>query len=125
MLIKRQDMIKILELINSLSDKRFDIKTQYKLLKIKKAIADEFEIYQQQLMNNCSEFFQRDEKGNLITDNCGGLKVIQEKVQECNQSIGELLNMRVQIPDVYFTIDELEKLNLTLEELNSLIDFIK
>jgi hypothetical protein len=31
----------------------------------------------------------------------------------------------IQVPDIYFTIEELEKLDLTLEELDAFIPFIK
>lgn len=47
MLIRRQEISPILELINSLGNQKFDISTQYKLIKIKKYLEPELEIYQQ------------------------------------------------------------------------------
>ena len=39
--------------------------------------------------------------------------------------IDKMNNLEIQIPDIYFTLDELESLNLTLNELLILEKFIK
>ena len=52
-------------------------------------------------------------------------KIQQEKMAECYFLMTQMNNLDVQIPDIYFTLDELEKLELTLEEMEILLPFIK
>lgn len=125
MLVKRKNISKLEELINSLSKRKFNIKTQYKFIKIKKAIEQEEEIYQEQLKINCEPFFERDNEDNPILSSQGGYKIKAEKMNECYLLMNQMNNLEVQIPDIYFSLDELEELNLPLESLSILEPFIK
>ena len=49
MLIKRSQINEIIKLINKLKEKKFNISTQYKLIKIEKFILEEQEIFQEQI----------------------------------------------------------------------------
>ena len=55
----------------------------------------------------------------------GGIKIKEGYQSECQKKIQEFNQLDVTIPDVYFTIEELESLNLTLFELEVLEPFIK
>lgn len=125
MMIKRKNIDKINQLFNRLSNERFDIKLQYKLIKIKKAIQEEADIYQEQLFKNCSPFFELDENGQPIVNSDGGFKIQEQYIVKCNNILRDLNKLDVQIPDIYFSIDELEPLNLTFGELEILMPFIQ
>ena len=125
MIVKRKDINQINQLLERLADKKFDIKLQYKLIKIKKAIQEESEIYQEQIFKNCSPYFEIGENGQPKVNPAGGLKIRDDSIQECNQILNELNNIDVQIPDIYLSIDELEPLDLTLGELEILMPFIQ
>ena len=45
--------------------------------------------------------------------------------EECLQKVQEIQQQSIQIPDIYFTLEELKDLNLTLPELQVLEPFIK
>lgn len=125
MTIKRRDINNLYKTISALKDKKFDIKLQYKLIKIKKSIQEEMEIYQEQMFKNCYDFFELDENNNPIVSADGGYKIKSEQINECNKILNQLENMSIQIPDIYFSLDELQTLNLTMEELELFIPFIK
>lgn len=125
MLIKRDTIKDIENVIQLLSDKKFDIKTQYKFIKINKVLKQEEEIYNEQIRLNCQDFFERDENGNPLVNEDGGYKIKKDRIQECYLMIDKMNNLEIQIPDIYFTLDELESLNLTLNELLILEKFIK
>lgn len=125
MVIKREDINKIKETINKMGDKKFDIQTQYKLLKIKRAAQEEEDLYQEQMMINCKKFFELDNNGQPVMSEKGGFKIKPDKISECNQFLNKMEKVLIQVPDIYFTIEELEKLDLTLEELDAFIPFIK
>ena len=63
--------------------------------------------------------------GNPVINEQGGYKIQQNKMAECYFLMTQMNNLDVQIPDIYFTLDELEKLDLSLEEMETLLPFIK
>lgn len=124
MLIKRKNISGILKTIKTVSDKKFDIKLQYKFIKIQKALDEELQIYQNQLFENCKEFFEKDENGQFNVSD-GGYAINPDKIQECEQVIRRIDEMEIQIPDIYLSLDELESLDLTYTELMVFECFIK
>lgn len=124
-LINRNKLNQIDALIDQLSKKRFDIHIQYKFIKIRKAIKEEEEIYQEQIKLNCEPYFEKDQFGNPIMNEQGGFKISSEKINECYLLMHQMNSLDIQIPDIYFSLDELEKLDLTLGELSLLEPFIK
>ena len=124
MLINRQNLKSLEETINNFYQKEFNIQTQYKLLQVLKAVKEEQKILNDQIASLMEQFGERDSNGDLIfIDN--GFKLIPEKAKECEKKYLELLEMKIQIPDIYFTLDELENLHLTLEQLSYFEPFIK
>jgi hypothetical protein len=75
MIIKSSQISSILYIIEKLSNKKFNIQTQYKFLKIKQALEQEELIYQDVLFKNIENYFEKDDNGNIITDDKGGCKI--------------------------------------------------
>lgn len=124
MIINRINLTKLTEIFKKVEDVKFNINTQYKLLKMKKSIEEEEQIYIQQL-NVLKEFCLKDDNGNFIQDDNGGYKIDDTKKEQCAQLIAEINTLQIQVPDMYFSLEELEPLNLTFKELEALEPFIK
>lgn len=58
-------------------------------------------------------------------NNDGGYKIKDECKEQCAIVLNNLFNMDISIPDIYLSLDELEELNLSLEQLELLMPFIK
>lgn len=125
MVLSREDSFLAYQTILKLKDKKMDIRTQYKLIKIKKAIEKEKELYSEQLFMQCDKYFEKNEEGKFIMNQDGGYKIKDDKLEECNYIIKELNKLQVQLPDIFFSIEELELLDLNFEELETLIEFVK
>lgn len=123
MLFYRFKLESLYRLLQDKGELHFSISTQYKLLKIKSVLKNEIEIYNEQI-TSLEEFFEKDDNGNLI-QNSEGFKIKKECLKECQAKINELNNSQISLPDIYFSIDELEPLSLTLNELELLQPFIK
>lgn len=124
MLVKRKNLYTIMSIIDRIKGKTFNLQTQYKFLKIKKQIEPEFSIYLEQKILNGNPYFVKDENGNPIMDK-GGYTIITEKVNEFQKVMRDLAESTISIEDCYFSLDELEGLDLSLEELEVLMDFIR
>lgn len=124
-MIVQRDTLPILSgIFARIGNIKFNINTQYKLLKIKKVIDEEAEIYGKQ-MERLMEFCVRDENGDFIKNDKGGFEVQPDKIDECNKIVEEINSIEVQFPDLYFQLEEFEPLDLTFKELEALDPFIR
>ena len=112
-------------LIDKLKEKTFDINTQYKFIKLSKVIKEESQYAVEQELLLFNVYGERDEKGQFIANEQGGVKIKQDCLAECLEKLTQLSKRTVQLPDLYFSIDELQELGLTLGELEVLEPFIK
>lgn len=125
MLIKRNQLTHILNIIENNKDKQFNISTQYKMLLIKKKIKEDFDLIEEQYQLLLNLYGEKSEDGNFIKTKDDGIKIKESYQNECYEKIKEFNQLEVSIPDIYFTIEELESLNLTFFELEVLEPFIK
>lgn len=125
MIYTTSEVKKLSQLLESIKDKVFDINTQYKFLKIAKIIKEEEELIQEQEFLLLKRYAEVDENGKFITSEDGGVKIKDGEIAEFGIKLMELKYRRVQLPDIYFSLDELEPLNLSLGQLELLIPLIK
>lgn len=113
------------KIIDKIKEKTFDINTQYKFIKISKVIREEEELINEQQFLLLKQYAEKNEDGQFIVNKSGGFKIKEECVEECGLKIMEINNRQITLPDIYFSLDELEPLGLTLGELELLEPFIK
>ena len=83
-------------------------------------------MYHQKFSEIINEFGKRDENGEFVYSQDGSsIEIIEGRQTECQEKVNELQNLEAEIQDIFFTIDELDGLNLTLYEMNCLLPFIK
>ena len=105
---------------------KFPLKTAYKLNKLITQVNNEISFYQQKFSEIINEFGKRDENGEFVYSQDGSsIEIIVGRQSECQEKVNELQNLEAEIQDIFFTIDELDGLNLTLYEMNCLLPFIK
>lgn len=112
-------------LLDKIKKFHFSVQTQYKFLKINKVVQSEIDIFEQQKQNLIENYAELDKNGKLIVSDNGGIKIKDECFQECVDKINEINMLQITFPDIYFSLEELEVLDLTLEELELLEPFIK
>lgn len=119
------DLKGLINLIDKIKTKTFDINTQYKFLKISKVAKEEFELLGEQQSLLLQEYGEKDADGKYVINEDGGFKIKTELIQECAAKVNELNTHPVQFPDIYFSLDEFDNLGFTLEDLELLDPFIK
>lgn len=125
MKIKRFELNNIASVINSIGEKKGPIKTQYKFVKLKKIAEEEQKIQQDLIDENCMQFLEKDENGELVPHEQGGYKIQEDKIEDCNRVIGEIMETEIEINDITFTLDELEGLELSLNQIDVLMPVIE
>lgn len=101
------------------------IKISYKFSKLARAIEQEKNFYQSKVQEIIEEYGERDENGELkLTDNKTAFVIKEDKVLECQQKMNELSELEIDIEEIKFSIDDLEGLTLSPQEMDILIPFI-
>lgn len=125
MICSTERLKELSKIIGKIKEKIFDINTQYKFIKISKVIREEEELVNEQQFLLLKQYAEKNEDGQFIVNKNGGFKIKEECVEECGLKIMEINNRQITLPDIYFSLDELEPLGLTLGELELLEPFIK
>ncbi len=106
-------------------DKHCALKTSYKLNKLYSAVLKELEFYREKFSAIVQEFAKRDENGNYVyTDDGSSVEIADGKNVECQEKVAELQNLEVELPDITFTIEEFNDMDISVAELNSLMPLI-
>lgn len=125
MICSTERLKELSKIIDKIKEKTFDINTQYKFIKISKVIREEEELINEQQFLLLKQYAEKNEDGQFIVNKDGGFKIKEECVEECGLKIMEINNRQITLPDIYFSLDELEPLGLTFGELELLEPFIK
>ena len=98
-------------------------KLAYKIMKFCKGIEAEEEFYNNKRSEIIQMYATKDANGQPIIEN-GTVSIIEDKITEANAAMQELNNMDVDMPNVRFTLSELEELKLSASDMYALDDFI-
>lgn len=125
MIITRNDGLNFIRVVENIKTKSFDFQVQYKILKLKKAITEELMETDKFVTELAQKYGKKDEDGNLITRENGGIAIEENMKEEFIAEANKLDEMELQIPDIYLSEDEISGLGLTLEEVEIFMMFIK
>ena len=104
---------------------KLPIKVAYKLSRLAAAIENEVTFYQTKFREILNEYCLVDDNGNYVpTDDGQGFKIQPGKETECNQAMADLHNLEIELPDITFSIDEFDGLELRIQDLNGIMPFI-
>lgn len=121
------EAFQILEIRNLLVNQKLPIRVSYKFTRFFNELEEETKFFNDTLQKLIEEYGKKDENGDYIyTDDKQGVKIQDEKFQECMDKIEELNKLEVNLDYIpEFTLDELEPLNLEMKYINLLLPYIK
>lgn len=110
----------ILKIENTLS-----IKTSYKLVQLSNKCQEHMVFYREKFEEIINQYAKKDENGNIIVAENEGIQIKDGAQDECFGRLTELDLLEVDLPDLKFSIDEFEKVNLSPEQLETLMPFLE
>ena len=112
-------------LCEKLSDQQLPLRLSYKIAKGLNLISTELDFYKKQYTLCLKAYAQQNSDGNFeMTDN-GNIKIKPGSEEECIKRLQELDSMEFELSNFEFTLDELEGLNFTINDMKVLSPFIK
>ena len=110
---------------SQLKNQQMSIKTAYKLSKLTQEIENELVFYYEKIQEIINKYAVLDESGKAVTtENGNGVKLRPETQEVCYNEVQELQEMEITLPEISFTLDELEKLELTPAQVAEIMPFI-
>lgn len=91
------EMINIYGTLNELMSKNFSGKNAFNIARLARELNKELETFDQARKQVVDKYTLRDSDGNPVMDEQGNIKVIPDKVEECNQDFSTLLNSQLEI----------------------------
>ena len=91
------EMINIYGTLNELMSKNFSGKNAFNIARLARELNKELETFDQARKQVVDKYTLRDSIGNPVVDEQGNIKVIPDKVEECNQDFSTLLNSQLEL----------------------------
>lgn len=107
-----------------LSQVKLPAQFAYKIMKFCKSIEVEEEFYYKKKSELINIYAARDADGNLIVNNDDTVKILDGYLNEANAAMQELNNMEVEVPNIKFSLAELDGLHLSVADMYALDPFI-
>ena len=126
MTLKMQNILGFSNFYNIVKDQKLSVRTAYNLAVLMRAIETEMEFYRKKFQEIIMEYGELDEKGNPIPVAEGnGVKLRQGVEAECYKALEELQNLEIALPNVFFTLEDFNNVELTVNDIGAIIPFIK
>ncbi len=124
--MKRNDLLKILDLEEKFDDGEMGIKTAYKLGKLFSFAEKEKEEYGVFINTLMVKYGEKNDDDTLKTDEDGYVRFNQEYTAEVNQEVAEYMAEEIILKeDIKFDLEDFEKVSFGLKDIKTLTPFIK
>lgn len=121
MILKMSNIIALKGVCENLKSQKTSVKTAYKISKILNAVEKEFEFYQTKFAEIVNEYSEKDENGQPVLINGGqGVKIQPDKISEAQTKMVELEAIEVDLTTSPLTLDELEGLEISISDMQTL-----
>lgn len=124
MKIKMYQVFKVLNIYKNVKELTVPAKVAYNFNKLCVSLDADAKFYEDQVSKILQQYGEKNEDGSLNADT-SGVKIKEEFIETAQKEMSDLWNLEVDAPDIYFTIDELDGLNLSIEDFNGMLPFIK
>lgn len=122
--VKISNLLNSTEVLQKLSKTQLKAKTAWQVSKVLKLAEEEMQTFNDTRMEVLKKYAEKDENGELITDENNNCKIIPEKISEFNDELTELLDNEIELNVNKINIEDLNDIDFTPAEINSLEAFI-
>ena len=126
MTLKMYQIVELPTFLNKIKQQKLPFKTAYQIALLMREVDKHHSFYQEQFREILMEHSKKDEQGNLVPTSDGqGVMLAEETMDEAYTKLAELHDLDVILPDIKFTMEAFEKVELTPEEMIILLPFIE
>lgn len=123
--MKMYEVLDLQVLYNNIATIKLPLKTTYKFTRLMKRAEEEIAFYQEKFREIVEEYGVKENGEYKFTPDGQSIVIIEGKEAECNAKLLELRNLEVQIDNIKFSIEELEGIDISIQELSCLMSLIE
>ena len=124
--VKISDLLNSTEALQKLAGTELKAKLAWQVGRILKAAEAEIQSFNETRMDLIRKYGEKDEKGELVTDETGNCKIMEGGILDFSNQLTELGESELEIDGNKIKIDDLDNVNFTpaeMAQLEVLIDF--
>lgn len=122
--VKISDLLNATETLQKLAQKDFKAKLAWTISKLLKQAEAEIQSFNETRMTLVKKYGEKDENDELITDDKGNCKIVQECIDDFSNELDELLNTEVEINANKIQMSLLEDVKFTPADMAVLEPFV-
>lgn len=124
MKIRMFQVFRILDIYGRVKTLKVPAKVAYKFNKLCIGLDEDNKFYNEELNKILQQYANKNEDGSFKRTELGGIDIKEDQIETAQKEIDSLYNLEVDVPDIKFTIDELDDLELSIEDFNAMLPFI-
>lgn len=119
------DLLNSVETLQKIAQKDFKAKLAWSIARLLKSAETEIQSFNETRMNLIKKYGEKDENGELITDEKNNCKIKTESVDAFTEELNELINTEVEINANKIDFNLLENIDFTPSDMTALEPFIE
>lgn len=116
---------KLHNVLSSLNQNTMPLRLAYKFTKISSKIEEDYNFYIEKTKEIVIKYAEKDEEGKIIPNEQGNVTIHKNCISQAEKELFELAAIEVDNPEITFTLEELESLEIKPYDLQYLIPFIE
>ena len=124
--IKITDILNAIPVLQEMADKKFPGATSFKIARLMRELDKEIQLFDKQRNEIAYEFGEKDASGQLVFNEEGNIKIIESKIEECNEKLSSIINTEIEINADKLSYSSIESADFTPSQalaLEPIVDF--
>lgn len=120
------DIFNAVPTLREISTKEFPGSVTFKIARLIRELDKEIQLFEEERSKIANKYGEKDENGNLVIQEGGNIKILDNKIQECNEELQALFNTQVEINANKLPVDIFDSIEMTPTQamnLEAIVDF--
>lgn len=107
------EILNVVPVLQEMSNKSFPGATSFKIARLMRELDKEIQLFDKQRNEIAYEFGEKDASGQLVFNEEGNIKIIESKIEECNEKLSSIINTEIEINADKLSYSSIENANFT------------
>lgn len=124
--MKITDILNVVPTLQEMANKSFPGATSFKIARLMRELDKEIQLFDKQRTEIAQEYGEKDASGQLVLTEEGNVKIIESKIEECNEKLSSIFNTEIEINADKLSYSTIEGANFTPSQalsLEPIVDF--
>ena len=120
------DIFNAVPTLREISTKEFPGSVTFKIARLIRELDKEIQLFDEERNKIANKYGEKDENGNLVIQEGGSIKILDNKIQDCNEELQALFSTQIEINANKLPIDIFDSIEMTPTQamnLEAIVDF--